>query len=168
MKFFIVCFGVLFSINLYSQFVLPTNNYNKGLILFNSQNYDSAIVVMNKVIQEEPDSGRAYYIIGRCYQNMKEYKNAVDNYEIAISKGKKSSRVYFAQAFCYDELKQYDKALIAYSNAIRLTPTYAQAYYNRGLIKYNIGKTDEACSDFKKAYQYGYTDAGKLIKENCN
>ena len=38
-----------------------------------------------------------------------------------------------------------------YNEAIRLKPNYAEAYYNRGLIKKEGSEKQEALADFRKA-----------------
>ena len=48
--------------------------------------------------------------------------------------------------------------------AIRLRPSFAEAYYNRGIIKLKIGLHDDALLDFSKAGEYGLEFAYEIIK----
>ncbi len=50
------------------------------------------------------------------------------------------------------------------SRAIELNPTLPQAYYNRGLLFLNIGKTTESRQDFSKAGELGLYNAYSLMK----
>jgi tetratricopeptide (TPR) repeat protein len=46
-----------------------------------------------------------------------------------------------------------DKAATDYSKAIELEPNYALAYYNRGIVYYNMGQADLAIVDLKKTIE---------------
>jgi Trypsin-like peptidase domain/TPR repeat len=47
--------------------------------------------------------------------------------------------------------KEYDKAISAFTDAIQLDPSFARAYYGRGLAFAGQGKLYEAISDYNKA-----------------
>ena len=50
----------------------------------------------------------------------------------------------------------YEKAIEQYGIAIEADPTYADAYYYRGMAYARLGKCDEALHDFQKASLFGY------------
>jgi tetratricopeptide (TPR) repeat protein len=52
--------------------------------------------------------------------------------------------------------------------AIELTPDFADVYYIRGNAKAQMGNMDNACLDWSKAGELGYSKAYERIKENCN
>ncbi len=70
-------------------------------------------------------------------------------------------------------MKDYEKAIADYDEAIRLNSNYANAYYNRGVAHFNLGKKDKALADWKEAgkiYQQleqekDYQHVDKLIKK---
>ncbi|MFM6021534.1 MAG: tetratricopeptide repeat protein [Dolichospermum sp.] len=49
------------------------------------------------------------------------------------------------------EIGDYRGSILAYDQVIRLTPNYADAYSNRGLVRYELGDKFQAISDFKQA-----------------
>lgn len=51
---------------------------------------------------------------------------------------------------------QYDSAITNFTEAITIEPTYADAYYYRGLALQQLGKYEQAIADYTKAI--GYTD----------
>ncbi|MFM5946052.1 MAG: tetratricopeptide repeat protein, partial [Dolichospermum sp.] len=71
------------------------------------------------------------------------------------------------------EIGDYRGSILAYDQVIRLTPNYADAYSNRGLVRYELGDKFQAISDFKQAaklYQQqgeneDYQDALNRIRE---
>ncbi|MCX6009298.1 MAG: tetratricopeptide repeat protein, partial [Chloroflexi bacterium] len=46
-----------------------------------------------------------------------------------------------------------DKAATDYSKAIELAPSYAMAYYNRGIVYDNMGQADLALADLNKTIE---------------
>ena len=66
-----------------------------------------------------------------------------------------------------DSIGDFKGAIEDYNKAIEVNPDYTNAYYNRGIVKYTLGNTDEACLDWHKASELGLTEAGELIKQYC-
>jgi tetratricopeptide (TPR) repeat protein len=63
--------------------------------------------------------------------------------------------------------EHYRKALADFGKTIELKPSYAQAFYQRGLVHFEMGgHIDEACKDWKAALDLGY-DAQDMIAKNC-
>ena len=54
-----------------------------------------------------------------------------------------------------------------YNKAIELNPDFADAYYNRGIAKYDLGDKNGSCLDWSKAGELGDETAYDLIKEHC-
>ena len=63
--------------------------------------------------------------------------------------------------------KNYQSALIDFNRVIDRQPNNKIAYYNRAITNYNLQKTNEACSDMRKASQLGYKKATLRINEVC-
>ncbi len=57
--------------------------------------------------------------------------------------------------------------MLDYNKAIELKPDYAQAFYNRGIARYNVKDKVGGCLDFSKAGELGDNSAYDLIKEYC-
>ena len=53
-----------------------------------------------------------------------------------------------------------DEAIIDYDKAIVLDPNYADAYYNRGNVKSELGQLEAAIEDYDKAICLKKNDAG--------
>ena len=64
----------------------------------------------------------------------------------------------------YAKLLSFSNAIKDLDEAIRLRPSFAEAYYNRGIIKLKIGLHDDALLDFSKAGEYGLEFAYEIIK----
>jgi tetratricopeptide (TPR) repeat protein len=61
---------------------------------------------------------------------------------------------------CYAR-QQYDKAIADYTQALQLDPSYAVAYYNRGIAYDDLEQYDKAIADYDQALQLdsSYTKA---------
>ena len=66
-----------------------------------------------------------------------------------------------------DIYRNYFAALNDYDRAIEINPTFAQAYYNRGILRLRMNDPLNACEDFKKVKSLGYDKADALIEKYC-
>ena len=88
-----------------------------------------------------------------------------------------NDKAYFNRGFSKEKRKDYYGAIADYNEAIKLNDSVGEHYFNRGMLKYDLGKTKEACLDFKKAKelnydskkaeQLGYEDVSKYSNLNC-
>ena len=74
--------------------------------------------------------------------------------------------MYELGAGLYSE-KQFEKALFYFNNSIQRNNKNKDAYYNRGLTKWQLGNKEGACNDWKKAFELGDYESGKIFSENC-
>ncbi|TGK18721.1 tetratricopeptide repeat protein [Leptospira fluminis] len=86
----------------------------------------------------------------------------------AVRLDQKSSRANFQIGYAYYSLKKYNESISAYTKAIELNPRDGgQTYYNRGLGFLAVRKKSQACDDFKRSLEIGYSNAEGMIRENC-
>jgi len=70
-----------------------------------------------------------------------------------------------------DYAKKYDyvKAYECFTKAIELKPEFAEAYYNRATVWFDLPANTypetDGCADLKKARSLGFKEAEKKIKE---
>lgn len=81
--------------------------------------------------------------------------------EVALNVERFSAVDEFAKGNDFSLQKDYTQALAAYDKAITLDPQLAEAYNNRGIVKYELGKFSEAISDYTSAIDLkaNYIDA---------
>ena len=56
-------------------------------------------------------------------------------------------------------MADYDKGIADATEATRIDPTYADAYYNRGIMYERSGRTVDAISDYRRALAMNRSDA---------
>lgn len=96
--------------------------------------------------------------LGDYYNKQKNYQQAIKEYEMAITMDSLLTPVYSNLAVVYSILGRNQEAYQTITNLILLEPTYARAYYLRGLLNYEIGKMEEAIADLSNAIKYDPND----------
>jgi tetratricopeptide (TPR) repeat protein len=59
---------------------------------------------------------------------------------------------------------RYDRAISEFNRVLERNPQDARAYYERGLVYYNMGKYDKASQDARMAQSLGYQVPPEFLK----
>ena len=146
--------------------------YDLGYENFEKGEFYSAISNFKKAIKINPNSADAYTSMCGAKINIGMKKQALLDCEKALSifknfKLKKSKKVLFAN-FCGAIEDKYE-AISFCNKSIKLDSQYAFPFYNRSVLKEQLGDLKGACFDAKKAVSLGFIDKAnkKWINENC-
>lgn len=74
---------------------------------------------------------------------------------------------YIDRANSYFVSKSWDYAMKDYSMALDLQPENPEAWLNKGIAQLSMGKKDDACFDFRKAFGQGNKKATEYLSKNC-
>ena len=92
------------------------------------------------------------------YQRCKVWKDTLSIWNDALEKYPSTIKGYNGRGDAYNELHKYDLAIKDFNKALEMKVDYSDAYYNRGLAYYwlgkgaqDAGKTNEALSLYNKA-----------------
>jgi tetratricopeptide (TPR) repeat protein len=107
----------------------------------------------------------AYWVNGRLIEAIAEYNKAMRiNPRYAVPYGYRGD-LYLLQGLYYSR-GLYDQALLDFNKAIEIDPRNAMPYNNRALVMMELGNTEMACSDWRRACELGdcrsYTTAKEL------
>lgn len=80
---------------------------------------------------------------------------AIIHFKQAIELDPESYEAYFQYGNCLYTTGKHQEAMQAYDQTVSLNPSFADAYYNRGLLKEMFGDKEGACIDYKKAEELG-------------
>lgn len=143
--------------------------YNEGVLKINLRNYSGAIADFTETIKLDP-----------IYHDVFDDKNASERSKMAACYGRGLAdfckvikpksiyvRTYFGIGLMLGYKKYYKNAKENFSEAIDIDPTYAEAYYYRGLTKILLGQIDSGFLDLCKAGELKYVAAYDAIKEYC-
>lgn len=100
---------------------------------YDSQNYDEAIAIFDKVLNLTPTNATVYYYRAMAYDAINNQKKAIEDYKSTLKYAPDMSIAYYSLGVDYDALNNYPQAKINYQKYIDLTienndyKTYAQA-----------------------------------------
>ena len=132
--------------------------YERGKIYYELKKYDKALADFQKVLKIDPHFARTYGKIGEVYYNLKDYPNALENLNQAIRIENEEDAQKYREIVnkinielaeqkktegneLFDK-NDYERAIPKYSEAIKFNPNFANAWYNRGLVYYELKKYD--------------------------
>jgi tetratricopeptide (TPR) repeat protein len=139
----------------------------RGMCYAGLTKYDMAIADFQTAIKKNEKSTEGHFQLGLAYEAKDDHQHAFEEYTKAIQINTNYYEAYLHRAQSCESQAQFASAIFDYGNAIRIHPTEAELYYKRGVLKRDSLKNDqEACVDFCKAADLGYSDADELAK-NC-
>jgi tetratricopeptide (TPR) repeat protein len=110
---------------------------------FNSGSYSAAISTLQAAVAQNPSSAEAYYWLGRCYYELKDYDNAITAGEKSVSLDPKNStfhewlgRIYGGKADRDRSFSYARKVKKEFETAVQLNPANIAA--RRDLEDYEI------------------------------
>ena len=141
---------------------------NRGLAKANLRDYESAIGDYDKAIQLKPNFAEAYVNCCNAKYRLGDSKGAADSYSKAVGIHPDSAEIYYNRCYAkynvsnyecvfmdFDtakiNLRDYNAVLADYEEIIRFNPEDANAYTNRGKVKYYLGNYEAAIEDFDEA-----------------
>ena len=93
---------------------LASQELDKAISLFDSENYTESLALLNKILSAQPDDAYALYYRGMIYDTQKKYSQAITDYKKAISINPDLTIVNYLIGVDYDMLEQYKNALSHY------------------------------------------------------
>jgi len=111
---------------------------------------ERALAARNELIemmQANADFPLGRLQLGDYYYKQQNIQRAIKEYEMALIMDSLLTPVYTNLATAYSIVGKNKKALQALNTLINLEPTYARAFYLRGLLYYEVGKPELAIND---------------------
>ncbi|MFA6989161.1 MAG: tetratricopeptide repeat protein [Candidatus Gastranaerophilaceae bacterium] len=152
----------------------PEELYNKGIVLYENQDYGNAIDNFKQCVEANPNNPTYYYNLGLAYVKVLDYNKAIDILKKGLALNPKDYDTNYNLGIAYYESKNYQEAVKFYQAAIDVNPKDAAGYDSLGSTYYALNEFDLALNNFKKAssiapnnptmlYNLAYT---YYIKEN--
>jgi protein O-mannosyl-transferase len=138
--------------------------FNRGNIYSDRQEYDKAMADFSKAIELNPGEAKPYLNRGFIYGIRKEYDRALKDFDRAIALDPGDADAFFNKGYVLTLMTNYPEAIRNFSQSIRIRANDPPAYYYRGQAEYYSGDRDAALSDLRRAADWGYQPAEKMIK----
>jgi superkiller protein 3 len=140
------------------------NKYvTSGKIAMNQKNYDKAINDFNMALKDDSTIAVAHFLLGKCYQEKKDYTSMTQHYSTAERLDPKlKDEIEKARTEVWGTLfttgtenakkDKFEDALKAFQTAITVIPQRYEAYTNAGYVWQKLGNNDSAYAYYSKAY----------------
>lgn len=102
-----------------------------------------------------PGDPRPDFWLGVIHAQRDDHFEAIRSYSAALQQNRRYRLAYFNRAISYMHLGAWQRAIDDLNEIIQLNPRDAEAYYRRGLIQQQLGRSDEAERSFEKARRLG-------------
>lgn len=127
---------------------------NKGLDLYDQQQWPEVIAHLSKALETDPNYADALEWRSRAYLENKEKEKALADAEKFHKMFPQKEAALFVLARAQDANGQFDSAITLYNQLISSYPDKAEYINNRGVIYFNkLRKYAEAKADFEQAIQ---------------
>ena len=125
---------------------------------------DSEVLLYMNYLKNYPDSALAYgyYLRGILSEKKGNHQDCIDDATKALKNGLRNpEQAYLLKGNCLYAFNKIDSAIIDYSDAIKINPDFADAYYQRGLVFYDLERYEESFKDLEKSVQLDSSYASK-------
>ena len=113
-----------------------TNYFIQAFEKFNQKEYDVALKLFKKCIENEPDNDKACFYTGCIWEIKGNYKKAIENY-ISASNLKPKNPAYLTQlAEAYYQIDEYEKAIENWKKVQNIDPGYEINYINKAIAEW--------------------------------
>jgi len=126
-------------------------HYNKGVMFFNRNDYDTAILEFTDAINLDQNFAEAYAYRAWAKNRTSNPDQGIIDADKAIKINPQLALAYFCKGTAYYNKKDYDKAITELTQSIRINPDYKEAYNNRALAYYYKKNYDKAIADYDQA-----------------
>jgi tetratricopeptide (TPR) repeat protein len=127
------------------------SHYYLGVALSNKEMKDEALEHFRKAAELDPVDRDAFFNIGVLLIQKEQYEDALVPLKKVTDIDKDDKEAWYWVSSAHLMMKDYDKAIEISTRAIEIDPTYADAYFQRGVAKREKGLKSQAAEDFKRA-----------------
>ena len=117
-------------------------------LYFFVQKYQKGIDYVNKALRIDENLAKAYFLKGSIYRESGDTSKAISSLETAIEQDNKFEDAFYDLGVIYASRKN-PIAFDYYNNVIKLNPTNQTVKYARAKLLQDLGKIDEAISEYK-------------------
>ena len=115
------------------------------------EQYDKALIDLNKVIYYTPKDGGVYLERGNIYKIKNDIFNAINDYGKAIELISNNYYAYYQRADSYLNKGEFDKALTDINKFIEIRPDISYGYYLRAFIRMDNNSYENVLEDLTQS-----------------
>ncbi|MEH2319442.1 tetratricopeptide repeat protein [Nostoc sp.] len=139
------------------QFVVAQNNieqlFKQGDAAEVVGNNSQAETIWRKVLQVEPNNGKAYNNLGNALRRQGKLEEALASHQKALQLNPNDADAYVGIGNVLNAQGKIEEAIASHNNALQLNPNSATAYNGLGKVLYGKKQLDAAVAAYQKAIQ---------------
>ena len=138
-----------------SSYGQTADEYNKeGNALKTDKKIPEAIAAYKQAVKADPTHREAWYNMGWCQNDTKDYTGALTSLRKARGFGYKTAAMYFELGYAFTKLSMNDSAIRNYNLCLEINPTYSLVFKQLGYIAYEKEDYPPALQNFQKYEMY--------------
>jgi tetratricopeptide (TPR) repeat protein len=126
---------------------------SNGEALESQGNYEQAIKVFDKAIENNSQNSEAWYNKGFCYMQLGNYAEAIKAFDKAVEIDLQYFNAWYNKGYSLECLGNYKEAVKAFDKAIEINSQDSDTWYNRGTCLAHLGNYKEAEESLDKAIE---------------
>ncbi len=143
---------------------------NRGIVYKDLGETNRALSDFSRAINRSPRDPSAYILRAEIRLNQKHYDDAIEDSSLALRLFPLATQAYRIRGDALMAKQDFYLAIWNYGEAIDIDSTDASLYSKRAMAWANIGKTDNACQDFKQSCKLAdcrQADFREWMRQNC-
>jgi tetratricopeptide (TPR) repeat protein len=144
-------YTLLFLLLTLSSFSQEIDDLRKAELLYENGDYQDAISILEKLIEDDQGSFEALLLQGNCFQKEEKFVAAIQSYERAELLQRESAILNANYGAAFLNLQQMDRAKERLKIALKLDSDLPEAHYFMGNHDYFNFKTSSALRHYSKA-----------------
>eukprot|EP00178_Gracilaria_changii_P016717 TRINITY_DN48024_c0_g1_i1.p1 TRINITY_DN48024_c0_g1~~TRINITY_DN48024_c0_g1_i1.p1 ORF type:complete len:1424 (+),score=205.98 TRINITY_DN48024_c0_g1_i1:788-5059(+) len=116
-----------------------------------NNNAAEAIHLLRRSAEYEPDDGQTWYLLGRVYMSLREFRQAYDAYQQAVYRDCQNATFWCSIGVLYYQMNQRRDAMDAYTRAIGLNPYVSEVWYDLGTLYESCDQSGDAIDAYRQA-----------------
>jgi len=129
------------------------NLLHRALVDLEEDRYDEAIVGLQQVVKQEPDTPTGYLELGRALVHRQRFQEALPVLRTAAEKTPDSGMAHYELALALVKTGQWEAALPEMQAAVVCAPSSAQLHFYLAAVHTRLKHVPEATKEYEKALE---------------
>ncbi|MFY0651506.1 MAG: tetratricopeptide repeat protein [Cyclobacteriaceae bacterium] len=127
------------------------SSFEKGEEAFELERYDEALQYFQAALQFDPQNLDILYNVGRCYEELGDFKLAIEFFSKCLRQNKKFVEGFLGRARCNMKLEKYEGVVVDADNVLALDENNFDANSLKGMSCFKIYRYIDAAYCFDRA-----------------
>ena len=133
--------------------------------LMDNQEYEEALVMLQKTLESVPTSVHVNSRLGTCLVKLGRLDEATEAYKTALETDPRNVLAHTNLGMVLGRLGRLEEALVHLDQAVEIEPGYGLAYVNRAVAHSLMKQYDSAWADVHQAEQLGVSAHPRFLKD---